>query len=176
MCLSAAGPHHHHQALCDAFAKTHPSFTSQQCYLAASAVTAHTQLDEESSADWNRIDWTLELQYCTVQNQYETLNMLHRYPLVCLSIIISVSISQRPLVSRVPGNAIEPEGRWVWGRLLGGFVYNAKTSFGGGGGSAAGHTRCGAEVMCGILVSGGGAVSFAGNRGRAGLQASFRSV
>ena len=94
--------------------------------------------------------------------------MLHRYPLVCLSIIISVTRSQRPLVSRVPGNSIEPEGRWVWGRLLGGFVYNAKTSFGGGGGSAAGHTRCGAEVMCGILVSGGGAVSSAGNRGRAG--------
>ena len=60
--------------------------------------------------------------------------MLRRYPLVCLSLIISVTMSQRPLVSRVPGNAIEPEGRWVWGRLLGGFVYNAKTSFGGGGG------------------------------------------
>lgn len=134
MCLSAAGPHHHHQPLCDAFAKTHPSFTSQQRYITASVVAAHTQLDEESSADWNRIDWTLELQYFTVQNQYATLNMLHRYPLVCLSIIISVTISQRPrLVSKVPGDAIEPEGRWVWGRLLGGFVYNAKTSFGGGG-------------------------------------------
>ena len=72
--------------------------------------------------------------------------MLHRYPLVCLSLIISVSISQRPLVSRVPGNAIEPEGRWVWGRLLGGFVYNAKTSFGGGGGGMLSVVRCRGHV------------------------------
>ena len=38
------------------------------------------------------------------------------------------------LVSQVPSSPLEPVGDWVWGRLINGFVYRARSSYGGGGG------------------------------------------
>jgi len=56
--------------------------------------------------------------------------------LLQLIFVVPFTLSQRPrLISQLPNNLIEPEGQWVWGKLVNGFVYNAKQSFGGGGGS-----------------------------------------
>ena len=45
---------------------------------------------------------------------------------------------QRPqLRSQVPTNSLEPVGQWVWGKLINGFVYRAKSSYGGASGKFA---------------------------------------
>ena len=42
-------------------------------------------------------------------------------------------VHNQRLLSRLPTNPIEPVGQWVWGKLVNGFVYRARSSYGGGG-------------------------------------------
>ena len=51
---------------------------------------------------------------------------------VLLCFFVFMVHNQR-LLSRLPTNPIEPVGQWVWGKLVNGFVYRARSSYGGGG-------------------------------------------
>ena len=53
--------------------------------------------------------------------------------ILSLLLVLEITVSQR-LVSQVPADPLEPIGDWVWGRLINGFVYRARSSYGGGAG------------------------------------------
>jgi len=61
------------------------------------------------------------------------------------------ALAQTPrLSSKVPVNPLEPIGDWVWGKLINGFVYRARSSYGGNGGAVIGvssspRTRTGSD-------------------------------
>ena len=63
-----------------------------------------------------------------------------KYPqnLLCLFLFLicgEAALAQTPrLSSKVPVNPLEPIGDWVWGKLINGFVYRARSSYGGNGG------------------------------------------
>ena len=59
----------------------------------------------------------------------------HLLSLLSLLICGEAGLAQKPrLASKVPVNPLEPLGDWVWGKLINGFVYRARSSYGGDGG------------------------------------------
>ena len=62
-----------------------------------------------------------------------------KYPqnLLCLLFFLicgEAALAQKPrLSSKVPLNPIEAIGDWIWGKLINGFVYRARSSHGGDG-------------------------------------------
>jgi len=53
------------------------------------------------------------------------------FQLLFVTALTSVTGQRPQLRSQVPTNSLEPVGQWVWGKLINGFVYRAKSSYGG---------------------------------------------
>ena len=57
------------------------------------------------------------------------------FSLLSLLICGEAALAQKPrLSSKLPINPLEPIGDWVWGKLINGFVYRARSSNGGDAG------------------------------------------
>ena len=81
----------------------------------------------------------LHVRCCCVDFMVTNYNFM-KYPqhlLSLLSLLIcgEAALAQKPrLSSKIPLNPLEPIGDWVWGKLINGFVYRARSSYGGDGG------------------------------------------